>query len=392
MMSATLDQDKFAAYFSDVAIAMVSANGGGGDGKGGGGGGKGSRSGGGGSMGGGTGGGLCPVLSIPGFAHPVEDFFLEDVAALTGVTPRNIASARARAANGAASEASSGNAAAVAAGATSEREEDDGEEDDFDEVEDEENDEDDAEDGGNGNKRSPDGGGGGGGARAAASWVRSGGVAKAGGGKGKGFELGGAVDAKVACDMGLLARAVRAVVAQGKHGPGGSILVFLPGVGEITRLCQDLSCGGGGGGGLHVLPLHGALPASEQARVFGPPPKGLVKVVAATNVAENSITIPDCTVVIDCCRVKQVRAASLFFCRLSLLVSPLEEFEHVVHTLLPFFCLPVAPRPPSLLSCRRVWTQRARRRSSPSAGRPGTPFSSGEAARAASGPESATSS
>ena len=53
---------------------------------------------------------------------------------------------------------------------------------------------------------------------------------------------------------------------------------------------------------LHVLPLHGALPAADQSRVFGPPPRGKVKVVVATNIAETSITISDCTIVIDSCR------------------------------------------------------------------------------------------
>ena len=54
------------------------------------------------------------------------------------------------------------------------------------------------------------------------------------------------------------------------------------------------------------LPLHGGLPPAQQARVFDPPPKGLRKVVVATNVAETSITIDDCTVVIDWCRVKEL--------------------------------------------------------------------------------------
>lgn len=55
-----------------------------------------------------------------------------------------------------------------------------------------------------------------------------------------------------------------------------------------------------------ALPLHGGLPPTQQARVFDPPPKGLRKVVCATNVAETSITIDDCTVVIDWCRVKEL--------------------------------------------------------------------------------------
>lgn len=84
----------------------------------------------------------------------------------------------------------------------------------------------------------------------------------------------------------------------------GSVLVFLPGVGEITRLCALLSQsssssryndndeededeeGSGGGGfggskeGLWVLPLHGALSGQDQALVFRSDlPKGKRKVI-----------------------------------------------------------------------------------------------------------------
>ena len=55
-------------------------------------------------------------------------------------------------------------------------------------------------------------------------------------------------------------------MAKGIQGEGGSLLVFLPGVGEISRLCGDLSRGDEGGR-LHVLPLHGALPAADQQKV-----------------------------------------------------------------------------------------------------------------------------
>ena len=41
--------------------------------------------------------------------------------------------------------------------------------------------------------------------------------------------------------------------------PSGHVLVFLPGVGEIERVRQHLS-----GSGLHVLPLHGRLSATDQ--------------------------------------------------------------------------------------------------------------------------------
>ncbi|CAM9277213.1 unnamed protein product, partial [Phaeothamnion confervicola] len=91
----------------------------------------------------------------------------------------------------------------------------------------------------------------------------------------------------------------------GGGGGGGAVLVFMPGVGEISRLCRELdNCAAASR--LWVLPLHGALPAADQQRVFQAAPRGLRKVVVSTNVAETSITIPDVTAVVDSCRVKEM--------------------------------------------------------------------------------------
>jgi HrpA-like RNA helicase len=51
------------------------------------------------------------------------------------------------------------------------------------------------------------------------------------------------------------------------------------GADEISRICRALSssarvAAAAGGGGALVLPLHGGLPPSQQARVFNRPPKG----------------------------------------------------------------------------------------------------------------------
>ncbi|KAI4284465.1 MAG: hypothetical protein L6R35_004909 [Caloplaca aegaea] len=81
----------------------------------------------------------------------------------------------------------------------------------------------------------------------------------------------------------------------------GGILIFLPGVVEITRTLdaiRKLS-------NMHALPLHASLLPSEQRRVFPPPPRGTRKVIAATNVAETSITIEDIVAVVDCGKVKE---------------------------------------------------------------------------------------
>ena len=40
--------------------------------------------------------------------------------------------------------------------------------------------------------------------------------------------------------------------------------------------------------------------------MFEPAPRGCLKVVVATNVAEASVTIPDVTVVVDTCRVREM--------------------------------------------------------------------------------------
>ncbi|SPN98918.1 related to helicases [Cephalotrichum gorgonifer] len=82
--------------------------------------------------------------------------------------------------------------------------------------------------------------------------------------------------------------------------PGG-ILIFLPGVAEISQACRMLSSITS----LHILPLHASLETREQKRVFAKPPPGKRKVVVATNVAETSITIDDIVAVIDSGKVKE---------------------------------------------------------------------------------------
>ncbi len=69
-----------------------------------------------------------------------------------------------------------------------------------------------------------------------------------------------------------------------------AILIFLPGAPEIDRLVRALSgspkvAAAAGGDQLRVLPLHGALPAAAQARVFERAGRGVRKIVVATNVA-----------------------------------------------------------------------------------------------------------
>lgn len=86
-------------------------------------------------------------------------------------------------------------------------------------------------------------------------------------------------------------------------GDNGSILIFLPGVMEINKCMRSISTRGTS---FWILPLHSALSSSDQRRVFQAPQRGLRKVIAATNVAETSITIPDAVAVIDTGRSKNV--------------------------------------------------------------------------------------
>ena len=81
----------------------------------------------------------------------------------------------------------------------------------------------------------------------------------------------------------------------------GAILIFLPGTVEIDRTLQALRAIPN----LYPLPLHASLQPSEQRQVFPPSPRGKRKVIAATNVAETSITIEDVVAVIDTGRVKE---------------------------------------------------------------------------------------
>lgn len=77
----------------------------------------------------------------------------------------------------------------------------------------------------------------------------------------------------------------------------GSLLVFLPGAGEIRQVAERLTS----------LPddvvlcsLYGQLSSSEQQQAIAPAPTGKRKVVLATNIAETSLTIEGIRLVLDC--------------------------------------------------------------------------------------------
>lgn len=90
-----------------------------------------------------------------------------------------------------------------------------------------------------------------------------------------------------------VARAVRQAIRE----ETGSILVFLPGQGEIRRVAERLA--GLESERLVVAPLYGGLDRGEQDRAVEPAPPGVRKVVLASAIAETSLTIQGVRVVID---------------------------------------------------------------------------------------------
>ena len=84
----------------------------------------------------------------------------------------------------------------------------------------------------------------------------------------------------------------------------GAILVFLPGIGEVTGLLDRLGSSPRFKDAV-LCPLHSALTNAEQRDAFRVPRPGTRKIVVATNVAETSVTIEDIVVVIDSGRVKE---------------------------------------------------------------------------------------
>ncbi|MGK9006115.1 ATP-dependent helicase HrpB [Citrobacter europaeus] len=85
----------------------------------------------------------------------------------------------------------------------------------------------------------------------------------------------------------------------------GSLLLFLPGVGEILRVQEQLATRVGSD--VLLCPLYGALTLAEQRQAILPAPQGKRKVVLATNIAETSLTIEGIRLVVDCAQERVAR-------------------------------------------------------------------------------------
>ncbi|KAF9926297.1 hypothetical protein FBU30_004105 [Linnemannia zychae] len=111
-------------------------------------------------------------------------------------------------------------------------------------------------------------------------------------------------------DYDLIVASVADILKR-KEPPGsvdGAILIFLPGVMEIKKAIDALTLFSRTvPQTLDIIPLHAALTPKEQSSVFAPVRKGVRKIVVATNVAETSITIDGVVYVIDSGRVKETR-------------------------------------------------------------------------------------
>lgn len=95
----------------------------------------------------------------------------------------------------------------------------------------------------------------------------------------------------------LPAQALRALKRVMGQGFSGSVLIFMPGQGEIRRtleildpLCREQ--------GISLYELHGSMDMDAQQRTLRAPRMGTC-IIVSTNVAETSLTIPGVTVVID---------------------------------------------------------------------------------------------
>ncbi|BBN14246.1 tetratricopeptide repeat protein 7 [Marchantia polymorpha subsp. ruderalis] len=106
-------------------------------------------------------------------------------------------------------------------------------------------------------------------------------------------------------DLGLVESTIEHICE--RESEEGALLVFLTGWDDISKLMEKLKANAALGNASRylLLPLHGSMPTINQREIFQPPPRGVRKIVLATNIAETSITIDDVVYVIDCGKAKE---------------------------------------------------------------------------------------
>jgi len=89
----------------------------------------------------------------------------------------------------------------------------------------------------------------------------------------------------------------------------GAVLIFLPGLAHIQELYELLTSDRqfADANVYQIVALHSVLSSQDQGRAFNIPPRGVRKIVIATNIAETGITIPDVVFVIDSGKEKENR-------------------------------------------------------------------------------------
>jgi ATP-dependent RNA helicase DHX29 len=113
-----------------------------------------------------------------------------------------------------------------------------------------------------------------------------------------------------AIDYDLIEEVVELIdnTSSDKDDVDGAVLVFLPGMGEISTLADRfMESRAARDGKRWIIQLHSNSPAAEQRKAFKVPPRGVRKIVIATNVAETSLTIEDVVYVIDSGKLKERR-------------------------------------------------------------------------------------
>ncbi|WP_027858602.1 ATP-dependent helicase HrpB [Marinobacterium jannaschii] len=108
------------------------------------------------------------------------------------------------------------------------------------------------------------------------------------------IQYGAPYEAGQYLDRRMLSTCLQALAEQ-----SGSLLLFLPGQGEIRRLQQALEEQLASQPEILITPLYGDLSLDEQRRAIEPAPPGSRKIVLATAIAETSLTIEGVRVVID---------------------------------------------------------------------------------------------
>ncbi|XP_011868007.1 PREDICTED: ATP-dependent RNA helicase DHX36 [Vollenhovia emeryi] len=87
-------------------------------------------------------------------------------------------------------------------------------------------------------------------------------------------------------------------------GPG-AILIFLPGMMDISNLNKMMLNSQCYPGHRYIIyPLHSRMPTVDQKLIFKQPPEGVRKIIIATSIAETSITIEDVVYVINSGKIK----------------------------------------------------------------------------------------